>query len=431
MATTTKEMKWETIAEDGGRESATEGPALWTFEGALWRLSGAPDQDNNEEEAEAAAPLAEVWRLPAGAHEWERVVCTGAVPHAAANAAVCVLGARVAVFGGLDLASDELYSNALHVLDLRTRTWSVPAVAGTPPSPRDKCAACALGRGSSAGARAMLVVGGFGPVTRAQAEVVRKRRRVAEVVAEGGDDADVAAAAAEDAAEAAADGLAPDAPQLLFTWFNDAFVLDIAAMAWRRCVGAEGAGDVPLERCAAALCATDDAHALLFGGRCIDGARANDCWEATLTLPPLHEKGKEDDDEDEDAPVEDATIAWKQVEAEGAVPEARLFHTMVAVHKDGQCHAVVCGGLGDTGACLGDVAVLDVAARTWHAPSPAPTGLTPRANHRAALLSDTRMVVYGGGANYDAHTSAPATLLADTLALDLAPLLAEPSSSSQ
>lgn len=438
---------WETIAEEGGRESASEGPALWSFEGALWRLSGAPDQDNtsntssgNDDEdrdkTERKEPVrAEVWRLAAGARAWERVPCTGAVPHAAANAAVCVLGgARVAVFGGLDPFSDELFSNALHVLDLRTRVWSQPAVAGTPPSPRDKCAACALGTG----ARAMLVVGGFGPVTRAQAEAVRKRRRLAEVAADGGDAADVAAAAAADAADEAADGVAPDAPQLLFTWFNDAFVLDTAAMAWRRCTppagGPSSSGSstdsVPLERCAAALCATDDTHAVLFGGRCIDGDRANDCWEAVLTLPEVstREDGKDDDSEEEDE-VADATLAWRRLEPAGAAPEARSCHTMVAAHAHGRCHAVVCGGLAATGACLGDVAVLDLAACAWRAA--APSGLVPRENHRAALLpgrdgdgSAPRMAVYGGGADVDARTGAPATLLTDTLALDLAPLLA-------
>ena len=122
--------------------------------------------------------------------------------------------------------------------------------------------------------------------------------------------------------------------------------------------------------------------------------------------------------------MEDATIAWTRLETTGAVPAARASHTMVAVHAGGRCHAVVCGGLAATGACLGDVAVLDVAARTWR-PAPAidAAGLVPRANHRAALLG-TRMAVHGGGADVDARTGAPATLLTDTLALDLAPVLA-------
>jgi len=415
--TKTVPVRWEEFADDCGKRGRYEGHSLWSYGDAIWRLGGSyvgGDDDDDDDEAGAVAStpvLAELWKLAHGSRVWERVPCTGDVPHAVANAVVCPVdnGDRVVVFGGFDEYSDELFSNALHVLDMRTFKWTIPEVTGEYPSPRDKAMACSLGENNSL----LLVFGGFGPVNREQAEIVRKKRRMAEVLEEGGDAEDLAEAEQEDADEEEEDGGedAEDA-QLQFSWFNEAFVLDCKAMAWNKY--AVSGGDVPIERCAAAMCATDAQHALLFGGRCIDGERANDCWQATVS-------------ESEKA------VKWQKLDTTNT-PGGRSFHTMVFVHTDNgdkkDC-AVVCGGLSSSNTYYGDVCILDMKSLKWTVYN-ALDGFVPRENHRATVVCSEkkedesvhqRMVMYGGGSVIDLHTGAPTQILSDTVAIDITKLV--------
>jgi len=257
--------------------------------------------------------------------------------------------------------------------------------------------ACCLGEDNNL----LLIFGGFGPITLEQAEIVRKKRRIAEVEEEGGDAEDLEEAEEDDEDEEEEIGLAGDEDaQLLFAWFNDAFVLDCKEMTWHKCV--ETNKEVPIERCAAAMSTVDAEHALLFGGRCIDGERSNDCWQATII-----KRGE--------------SIEWKKIVTTNT-PAERSFHTMVTINEDDKKYAVVCGGLSNSMSYFGDICILDLTSNKWSLHNNV-EGFIPRENHRATVFDDTTMIVYGGGSVIDVHNGTPTQLLSDTVAIDISKLI--------
>jgi N-acetylneuraminic acid mutarotase/ElaB/YqjD/DUF883 family membrane-anchored ribosome-binding protein len=66
--------------------------------------------------------------------EWKFVVTTGEIPEKRSHHTAALIGNRLIVFGGLSQEGRRL--NDLHVLDLKTMTWSQPQISGQPPSPR-------------------------------------------------------------------------------------------------------------------------------------------------------------------------------------------------------------------------------------------------------------------------------------------------------
>ena len=73
---------------------------------------------------------------------WRKVLASGPQPDARAYHTCTMLGAeRVLVFGGNDAAHSF---EQLHLLELASMSWSLPATRGTPPSPRTGHAALCL-----------------------------------------------------------------------------------------------------------------------------------------------------------------------------------------------------------------------------------------------------------------------------------------------
>jgi hypothetical protein len=86
---------------------------------------------------------------------WRKVLASGPQPDARAYHTCTMLGTeRMLVFGGNDAAHSF---EQLHLLELASMTWSLPAVHGTPPTPRTGHAALCLD------GRRLLIHGGWDP----------------------------------------------------------------------------------------------------------------------------------------------------------------------------------------------------------------------------------------------------------------------------
>ncbi|GMG99782.1 hypothetical protein Nepgr_001622 [Nepenthes gracilis] len=80
-----------------------------------------------------------------GTNVWTRPVCRGTPPSPReSHTATLVGGEKLVVFGGSGEGMG-VYLNDLHILDLKTMSWTSPEVKGEVPSPRDSHAAVAVG----------------------------------------------------------------------------------------------------------------------------------------------------------------------------------------------------------------------------------------------------------------------------------------------
>ncbi|KAJ3691076.1 hypothetical protein LUZ61_020240 [Rhynchospora tenuis] len=77
--------------------------------------------------------------------EWTKPNCKGAPPAPRESHTATVVGeGKVVIFGGSG-EGDANYLNDVHVLDVKSMTWSCPEVKGEMPAPRDSHAAVAIG----------------------------------------------------------------------------------------------------------------------------------------------------------------------------------------------------------------------------------------------------------------------------------------------
>ncbi|KAG0494103.1 hypothetical protein HPP92_005097 [Vanilla planifolia] len=77
--------------------------------------------------------------------EWSKPICKGIPPTPRESHTTTLVGEdKLVVFGGSG-EGEANYLNDVHVLDLKTMTWSSPELKGDPPAPRDSHTAVAIG----------------------------------------------------------------------------------------------------------------------------------------------------------------------------------------------------------------------------------------------------------------------------------------------
>ena len=266
------------------------------------------------------------------------------------SAGCAVDGGKVFVFGGMSLDEEQMWLNDVCVLDLEKGEWKIVRAKGEVPSIRAHPMVCVLGKEK----RFVVVFGGFGPVDPEEDEEEcppEKKARVEEDEDEEDDE---------------------DENAISFSWFDDCYAFDTAAMRWRK---VKVAGEPPVGRCAGSLTAVAESEAVLFGGRTKLGARTNDVWKMIFDESRME-------------------VSFSEVAVSGDAPEGRSYHS--AVFHEGNLY--IHGGLNDSETYLKDMFKLSLAEGKWTELSQ--PSLRPRAMHCAHIV-DGKMYIYGGGAVYN------------------------------
>ncbi|KAF4034612.1 Kelch motif [Phytophthora infestans] len=145
------------LSVDGGRKPAARGGATLTQiseTGAVYLVGGA----NRE-----GASFGDAHHFDLDTRKWTLLEPSrGSLPPRSGHSAVAI-GSKIYVFGGLDAAKSEIYSD-VHTFDTQTCSWTKATTEGEPPLPRNAHAAIALPpTGAPREPRRMLIYGGSSP----------------------------------------------------------------------------------------------------------------------------------------------------------------------------------------------------------------------------------------------------------------------------